>query len=167
MKWATALLVAYLLRWGCAAPSKSKKTPNPILIREHVTELNDRSRYVDMVEYLNKLQAEFGTLVFDNQLPSLYTFKGVALHNLHDTQGAEQAFYEGVQALPFDTRGWINLGETQTHLFKTNEAIEAFARASELGDKAATSRLLKAKVLHWTLSLHEIYMDWLIHFKFV
>ncbi|CAM9505407.1 unnamed protein product, partial [Ectocarpus fasciculatus] len=57
-----------------------------------------------------------------------YTFRGVALHSLRDTQGAETAFAEGVKYFPNDTRAWINL-----------------SRASALGDKAATSRLLKAK----------------------
>lgn len=142
MKKVDSLWVALFL---CAVLVLGEKQPNAALVREHVNKLNERSRYLDMVKYLDDLEDEYGNLVFDNYLPSLYTFRGVAYHSLRDTSGAERAFEEGVKYYPTDTRAWINLGETRTHLFKTDLAIEAFSRASELGDKAATSRLLKAK----------------------
>ncbi len=88
-----------------------------------------------------------GSLIFDNYLPSMYTFKGVACHSLHDTEGAENAFLQGVTYIPGDSRAWINLGESRTHLFKMNLAIEAFTQAEALGEMGARSRLLKAKVL--------------------
>ena len=125
--------------------AKTRHPPNAERIRAHIQELNQRSRYVDMVKTLDELETKYGTLVFDNYLPSLYTFKGVALHSMRDTEGAEKAFEKGAEQFPNDSRAWINLGETRTHLFKTNLAIEAFSRASALGDQAATSRLLKAK----------------------
>lgn len=133
----------------------AKVSPNEAnLIRATVVEMQDRSRYADMVRYFDELEAKYGSLIFDNYLPSMYNYRGVALHQIQNFQGAEQAFLDGVTAFPGDSRTWINLGETRVHQFRLDLAVEAFGRAMALEEATAPSRMLKAK--GWIAS----YQDW-------
>ena len=136
-------------------------------IRHWVKELNDRTKFVDLALYLDQLEADYGlfyfilneilvefnfsmyisgTLVLDDQMPSFYTYRGVAAHHLQDVDRTEAAFRNGTKAFPNDHRAWINLGETCIHQFKMDEAIEAFSQAWALGEASTPYRLLKAKV---------------------
>jgi cytochrome c-type biogenesis protein CcmH/NrfG len=85
--------------------------------------------------------------VLDDQLPSFYTYRGVAAHHLQDVDKTEEAFRNGTKAFPNDHRSWINLGETFIHQFKMDEAIDAFSKAWALGEASTPYRLLKAKVI--------------------
>lgn len=113
-------------------------------IRNTLNQMNERSQYVDMVHYIDGLEAEHGHLLFDSFLPSLYTYRGVAMYSLRFHEEAEQDFERNVHYHPTDVRGWINLGEIRSNLLKFDLSIEAYSRASMLGEHLATSRLLKA-----------------------
>jgi tetratricopeptide (TPR) repeat protein len=130
-----------------AIPMAAVSPAEAKLIRATVLEMQDRSRYADMVKYFDDLEAKYGSLVFDPYLPSMYNYRGVALHQVQDFQGAEQAFLDGVTVFPNDTRTWINLGETRVHQFRLDLAVDAFRQAMMLGDGTAASRMLKAKVI--------------------
>lgn len=59
---------------------------------------------------------------------------------------AEVAFSAAVKNNPNDSRSWLNLGETLSHLFKLDESANAFGMAVTLGERDALARLLKTKV---------------------
>jgi predicted O-linked N-acetylglucosamine transferase (SPINDLY family) len=86
-------------------------------------------------------------------LPSLYNYKGVALHNAQQLEESEKAFAEGLLYFPTDTRSLLNLGEARTQLFKLDEAIDVFERAEALGEASALSKLLRAK--GWSASWYD------------
>eukprot|EP01042_Synura_sphagnicola_P011370 gene11370-14529_t len=58
---------------------------------------------------------------------------------------AEVAFSAAVKNNPNDSRSWLNLGETLSHLFKLDESANAFGMAVTLGERDALARLLKTK----------------------
>jgi tetratricopeptide (TPR) repeat protein len=60
--------------------------------------------YKDILKHVKKIEDEFGTLVIDGLLPSLYLYKGVAYHGLHLLQDAEAAFQEGLRYFPNEAR---------------------------------------------------------------
>jgi tetratricopeptide (TPR) repeat protein len=101
---------------------------SPEKIRATLSEFLDQGRVHDVVTYLDDFEKEHGTLLIDDKLPSLYTFKGVALHNSQRVAEAAIAFKNGLKHFPNDTRSWINLGEAYTQEFQLNDAIAAFSR---------------------------------------
>lgn len=105
----------------------------------------DSGQYREVLKVLNKVEDEYGTLVVDGYLPTLYLYKGVAYHGLHLLKEAENAFTESVLYYPDDTRSWINLGEMQTLLMKFNESVVSFEEAYIRGDVMALTRLMSAK----------------------
>ncbi len=62
------LYVLFIVAISCYlgwAKKKHVSKVNPKEIRDHVTELNARSRYVDMLKYLNELEQEHGLNIHD------------------------------------------------------------------------------------------------------
>lgn len=99
----------------------------------------------ELLTYLDSVEVLYGNLLIDANLPSLYSYRGVALHNTQRLDDAEIAFQTGLLYFPNDTRSLLNLGEARTQLFKLDLAIEAFEKAEQLGEETALSRLLRAK----------------------
>ena len=76
-------------------------------------------RLKDIIVYLDEIEEKHGTLLLDNQLPSLYIYKGVAYYSARDKQyEAEQTFKQAVKYFPHETLAWMNLGEIQTQVQK-------------------------------------------------
>jgi tetratricopeptide (TPR) repeat protein len=85
-------------------------------------------------------------LDIDDDLPSLYNYRGVAQHNAQLVDESAESFLLAATENPHDTRSWINLGEARLHQFKLSEAISAFEEAYKHGDVSASiPRLLRAK----------------------
>lgn len=129
----------------------SKDTPKQI--RNTVSKHLENGRINDLLSYLNSVEKLYGSLLIDSSLPSLYNYKGVALHNSQQLEESESAFLEGLKYFPTDTRSLLNLGETRTQLFKLDQAIEVFERAEALGETSALSKLLRAK--GWSASWYD------------
>jgi tetratricopeptide (TPR) repeat protein len=104
--------------------------------------------------------------MIDEYLPSLYNYRGVALHNAQRLDEASEAFRTAVRYNPSDSRSWINLGESLMHVFKIDEAIDAYSHAVALGEPTALSRQLRAMVgvIHGIMIYFKfIYRDGAIH----
>lgn len=75
---------------------------------------------------LTDLEQQHGTLALDDQLPSLYVFKGVALFELNRLREAVTTFHQAVAANPQEVRAWINLIQTQSGIGENpDQAIRA------------------------------------------
>ena len=118
------------------------------IIRAKLDELTRNGKNTDMLVYLNGIEEKYGHLHIDDQLPSLYNFRGVAQHNAQMTDASASSFLMAVDYNPDDFRSWINLGEARCHQFRMNDAIYAFSQALSRGKDQAVSvvsRLLRAK----------------------
>lgn len=116
-------------------------------IRQKTISLLVENRYVSLIQYLDEIEKTYGTLGIDKNIPSLFSYKGVALSSsaFQNQTASVIAFMEGVAHLPHDTRSWINLGELYCQTFNLTGAVWAFGVALSLGDVLAYSRLLRAK----------------------
>ena len=125
--------------------------PNPQqaqIIRAKLDDFSRNGKNTDMLVYLKGIEEEYGHLHIDDNLPSLYNYRGVAQHNAQLTDDSATSFFLAVSQNPRDLRSWINLGEARCHQFRMNEAIHAFSKALEMGGEEAKSvipRLLRAK----------------------
>eukprot|EP01041_Mallomonas_annulata_P007977 gene7977-16327_t len=122
-------------------------------IRNKVTLLYEAGRSKDLLEYLSRVERFRGDLNIDGRLPSLYNYRGIAFHNSQQLEQAEDSFKRAIKQNKNDTRSWLNLGETQSHMFKLYDSINSFQMAAQLGDKQALSRLIKAK--GWSASWND------------
>jgi tetratricopeptide (TPR) repeat protein len=175
------LLFRCLSLWlwlAAASAARRKINQSPQKIRQDIQQFQDSGQYVDLVNYLEAILKTKGSLIIDDQLPSLYNYYGVALHSIQRVEAAEGAFLSCVQHNPKDTRRgighctpltihrcWINLGEARLHQFKLNEGMSAFYEAWKLGDVNSASRLLRAKVGPIFLPCHlshrcDLYQGW-------
>jgi tetratricopeptide (TPR) repeat protein len=118
--------VRYRTTSNAGSTKKVKETPEKL--RSDLSVLMDQGRINDVLSYLDDIESTYGSLYIDNKLPSLFTYRGVALHNAQRMAEAEVAFTAGLSYFPNDTRSWINLGEAQTTLFKLNDAIASFTK---------------------------------------
>eukprot|EP01038_Epipyxis_sp_PR26KG_P008707 gene8707-11766_t len=123
------------------------------LIRSELHKLSDAGRHVDVVSMIENINSTLGSIVIDDQSPSLYNYYGVALYSLLRVDEAKQAFIKNVELFPGDTRGWINLGEVQVQTFQLNEAIVSFTNAFNAGDGEALSRILRT--IGWCCHWHQ------------
>jgi hypothetical protein len=95
---------------GSSGRSKRKyNIQSPQKIRQDVQQFQDSGQYVDLVLYLEAIIEKQGSLVIDDQLPSLYNFYGVALHNIQKVEEAENAFVSCVQYNPKDSRSRLTI----------------------------------------------------------
>jgi predicted O-linked N-acetylglucosamine transferase (SPINDLY family) len=117
----------------------------PGAIRAKLHEMTVTGRMNDIISYLEAVERSYGTLLIDETIPSLYSYKGVALYNGLRVKEAEDAFQVAVQHFPNDTRSWINLGELQVQTFKLTEAFNSFNAALQAGDMAGLPRAIRAK----------------------
>ena len=68
----------------------SKKTPNQH--HETVTAMANSGQHMSVIEYLENLMKHVDNLNFDDRLPSLYAYLGVAYHDASRTEDAVNAF---------------------------------------------------------------------------
>lgn len=99
----------------------------------------------DVIAYLDQVEIDYGTLLIDDVVPSLYSYKGVALYNGLRVDEAAEMLKLAVKHYPNDTRSWINLGEMQVQTFKLDESYESFRAALNAGDLSALPRALRTK----------------------
>jgi predicted O-linked N-acetylglucosamine transferase (SPINDLY family) len=130
-------------------PAKVAEFPSKlevVRIREELSALLGSGRNFDVLEFLDKIAAKYGTLAIDETLPSLYNYYGVAAHNTNDVEKSEKAFEEAVKHFPSEMRSWINLGEACAHQFKMKKAVKSLKAAAQLpgGKEAAYPRLLRS-----------------------
>jgi hypothetical protein len=93
---------------GNSGRSKRKyNIQSPPKIRQDVQQFQDSGQYVDLVHYLEAIIEKQGSLVIDDQLPSLYNFYGVALHSIQKVEEAENAFVSCVHYNPKDSRSLL------------------------------------------------------------
>ena len=137
------LLAFFLL--SSQAQLRVSTDDSPEKIRRQVSAHLESGMTNELLSYLDSVEMLYGNLLIDASLPSLYGYRGVALHNAQRLNDAEIAFQTGLLYFPNDTRSLLNLGEARTQLFKLDYAIEAFEKAEQLGEEAALSRLLRAK----------------------
>ena len=122
-----------------------KHKESPSIIRQKLHDLTSTGRMNDVIAYLNEVEKFYGTLLIDDVIPSLYSYKGVALYNGLRLQEAEEALKLAVKYYPKETRAWINLGELQVQTFKLNDASDSFNAALRAGDMSALPRALRTK----------------------
>ena len=92
-------------------------------IRSIVSDHLDKGKVNDLLFYLDSVEQMYGNLLVDAELPSLYGYRGVALHNSQRLEDAAEAFAESLLFFPNDTRSLLNLGEARTQLFRLDLAI--------------------------------------------
>ena len=97
------------------------RTLTPEEIRSDIVQLYNNGQFNDLVYYLDAIEKEARfnySLVIDKRVPSLYSYRGVALasHVFRDKDGAVKAFENATFHYPNDTRSWINLGNLITNL---------------------------------------------------
>ena len=118
---------------------------SPEQIRANLHEFTTTGRMKDVIAYLDQVEKDYGTLLVDDVVPSLYSYRGVALYNGLKVHEAANALKLAVQHFPKDTRSWINLGEMQVQTFQLDESYESFSSALKEGDMAALPRALRTK----------------------
>jgi predicted O-linked N-acetylglucosamine transferase (SPINDLY family) len=122
-------------------------------IRAYAIGMFDAGRHADMLAYLNEVEQLLGNLAIDNTVPSLYSYRGVALagHSGSNNRGAVEAFKNATAFYPDDAKSWMNLGEASMYIYDMDVAENAFLRAQSLGSVEASARLLavKAWILSW------------------
>jgi hypothetical protein len=102
-----SVLMRCLCLWlwlAVTSAGRRKINQTPQKIRQDVKQFQDSGQYVDLVNYLEALIKSKGSLVIDDQRPSLYNFYGVALHSIQRVEAAEGAFLSCVQHDPKDSR---------------------------------------------------------------
>ena len=83
----------------------------------------------DILEYLAEVEQAYGTLLIDDQIPSLYLYQGVAYYSARGKQSeAEQSFLQAGKHFPKELYAWVNLGEIQTQVHTTTDLNTAHAR---------------------------------------
>ena len=116
-------------------------------IRQRLDDLAKTGNHNDILLYLQEVETKYGSLLIDDNLPSMYNIRGVSQHNAQMVDDSANSFLQAVTIFPQDLRSWINLGEARCHQFRLNEAITAFGEALKLGGIYAgvVPRLLRAK----------------------
>ena len=71
-------------------------TDKALEIRKECYRLLDEGRNLDLISYLEDLENKYGTLILDEEVPTLYNHLGVAYHNANDVAAAERSFAKGV-----------------------------------------------------------------------
>ena len=79
-------------------------------VRRNVAALSTHGRDQDLLLYLRSVEASYGTLLLDDELPSILLYKAVALYNAQNMSEAEDTLKLATSNYPSDTRAWINLG---------------------------------------------------------
>lgn len=136
----TAAVFALLLAWWlacCQALGHRGAHPSEKLLqlpsRSELDALLEEEKAGAVLTALAHVEEAYGTLLVDDQLPSFYTYKGVALFETNRIQDAVQAFQQAVTANPAELRAWINLIHTLPILGESNE--EAIQKVEALSAK--------------------------------
>lgn len=80
-------------------------------VRQNVAALSAHGRDQDLLLYLRSVEASYGTLLLDDELPSFLLYRAVALYNAQNMSEAEDTLKLATQHYPADSRAWINLGK--------------------------------------------------------
>lgn len=79
-------------------------------VRQNVAALSAHGRDQDLLLYLRSVEASYGTLLLDDELPSFLLYKAVALYNAQNMSESEDTLKLATEHYPKDSRAWINLG---------------------------------------------------------
>lgn len=143
-RWFICLYIVYysehcLIAYGSIQKS-SGKPPNQHLlglsvqdVRSHVDNLFNAGKSIDLIEFLITLEKVRGSLYYDDSIPSLYMYLGVALYISQRLEEAQRYFKLAISLYPKEIRAWINLGEIQVQTFQLEEAVKSFNHAYESG----------------------------------
>jgi hypothetical protein len=85
---------------------------NSTLIREDVKIFISSGKYPELLLYLDDIEAKLGHLIIDQNLPTLYSYRGIAYasHTSRNHEKASEAFQISTSFFPNDNRAWLNLG---------------------------------------------------------
>lgn len=133
-----------LFIWNCICVVSKL---DPATIRAKVNAHNNAGANSQLINLLDEVLVDYGTLDIDDIQPSLYSYLGVAYHNAHQPEESIAAFKDAVKRYPTDTRSYINMGEQYGQTFRIPEAVEAYNLALSQGDMSALPRLLR--VMAW------------------
>lgn len=132
--------------WSCYGAKVTNHRRDSIdLIRATLHEMSTTGRMNDIIGYLETVEKDYGTLLIDNVVPSLYSYKGVALYNGLRVAEALSMMEKAVYHYPNDTRSWINLGEMQVQTFQLDLAFKSFYSAFLAGDISGLPRAVRTK----------------------
>eukprot|EP01031_Cornospumella_fuschlensis_P036286 gene36286-44020_t len=109
------------------------------------------------INRLEELNRTYGTLAFDNVIPSFYGFYGVALYAAQKVDEAERVLELAVHHHPDEIRSWLNLGEIRVQTFQLKRSAEALLNAFERGERTALPRLLRTKTWNCDWQHYEVY----------
>ncbi|KAJ1413937.1 glycosyl transferase family 41-domain-containing protein, partial [Ochromonadaceae sp. CCMP2298] len=120
----------------------------------YVHDLNVRERCEFLVKdskallsFLEDVECAFGTLFIDDELPSLYNYKGVALFDLRRVEEAGHALNEAVRRDPDDLRAWMNLAQIRMVSKKVGNLHDAIENINRL--TGTRCLLMQFKTADW------------------
>lgn len=125
--------------------------------RNELAVLVGRGEMLTAINRLEALNRTYGTLAFDNVLPTFYGYYGVALYAAQRVVEAEQALEMAVQHTPEEIRSWLNLGEIRVQTFQLKRSADALQNAFERGELTALPRLLRTKTWNCDWQQYDIY----------
>lgn len=88
-----------------------------------------------ILSFLENVENVYGHLNIDSILPSLYTYRSVALFEAYRIHEAGEALHEAVRFNPTDARAWHNLGEIRSLVSTLGDKYEAYNMAESLTGK--------------------------------
>lgn len=97
----------------------------------------------ELLVYLEKLEARYGSLRLDDELPSLYMYKSVAQFELRDIRGAGETLNKAVHYYPKELRAWANLADIRSLVDGIGDKNEAGDMVEKLSGQANMARRLK------------------------
>jgi Flp pilus assembly protein TadD len=97
-------------------------------VRRNVAALSTHGRDQDLLLYLRSVETSYGTLLLDDELPSILLYKAVALYNAQNMSEAEDTLKLATEHYPSDSRAWINLG-TALHASVAICRLHSFQRS--------------------------------------
>eukprot|EP01038_Epipyxis_sp_PR26KG_P004197 gene4197-5968_t len=69
------------------------------------------SKYMELLDFLQKIENYYGSLKIDLQLPTLYNYRGIAYFELNMIQESAEEFEKAIKFMPTELRAWMNLAE--------------------------------------------------------
>eukprot|EP01031_Cornospumella_fuschlensis_P024849 gene24849-30025_t len=95
---------------------KTKERNEQRIVPENLDEIRNRCEKLisddkpeELLLLMGDLERRYGTLAFDNLLPSLYNYRGVALFELNRIAEASVEFEKAVEYNKRDINAWMNL----------------------------------------------------------
>lgn len=153
------LCVAVLWQGAVCAPCIIPSPPRAV--RKCADQLSNDSKA--LVHFLNKVEATYGNLTIDGDLPSLYTYKAIALFDMRKVSDAIAALEHAVHANAHDVRAWSNLADllaisgNEMAGNKAYDMVEMLGGRSKLGMRLHRIRWRELEVR--TSTEEELYLD--------